>query len=184
MSLKTTPSADPQAEIPVKRRRLHYLENRQTIRSNERARLAKRTPSEKLETAWRRYSNPPIPRDGSKNSKVPRKVTVSNARVSWNDIGECFRIYMAAAVMSELFEKRYVVDHVVPLKHALVCGIHSHNNLNVISSEENALKGNIYWPNMPEVTWATLDFLVENAQYSMNLGPKLARKREKTYENP
>jgi hypothetical protein len=45
--------------------------------------------------------------------------------------------------------KLYVVDHIVPLNHPLVCGLHSQHNLRVVPWRENASKGNRWWPDMP-----------------------------------
>lgn len=42
------------------------------------------------------------------------------------------------------------VDHIVPLKSNLVCGLHCWHNLQLIDSSHNASKGNRYWPDMPE----------------------------------
>lgn len=97
--------------------------------------------------------------------------------MAWSDLDKVYRTYLAAAVMSNLLGDKYVVDHTVPLSHPLVCGLHSHTNLVVISSRENSLKGNSYWPEMPEVTWATLDFLMNSAQYLANSRPKSVQKR-------
>lgn len=94
----------------------------------------------------------------------------------WSDLDRVYLTYMAAAVMSELLGEKYVVDHTVPLNHPLVCGLHTHTNLTVISSAENGLKGNAYWPEMPEMTWATLDFLLNSAQYLTKPRPKSAKK--------
>jgi 5-methylcytosine-specific restriction endonuclease McrA len=38
----------------------------------------------------------------------------------------------------------YVVDHIVPLKHRLVCGLHAYANLQCITAEQNRLKGNTF----------------------------------------
>ena len=42
------------------------------------------------------------------------------------------------------------VDHIVPVGHPLVCGLHVEHNLRIISGEENTAKGNRWWPDMPE----------------------------------
>jgi hypothetical protein len=38
----------------------------------------------------------------------------------------------------------YVVDHIVPLAHQLVCGLHNDANTRVVTAEENARKHNSF----------------------------------------
>lgn len=41
------------------------------------------------------------------------------------------------------------VDHIIPLKSPLVCGLHVEHNLQVITGSENDRKSNHHWPDMP-----------------------------------
>lgn len=52
------------------------------------------------------------------------------------------RIYRGAGQLVE-------VDHVVPLQHSLVCGLHCEANLEVVARRFNRAKSNRYWPDMP-----------------------------------
>lgn len=38
----------------------------------------------------------------------------------------------------------YVVDHIVPLAHKLVCGLHNDANTQIVTAEENARKHNSF----------------------------------------
>jgi hypothetical protein len=57
--------------------------------------------------------------------------------------------YRLAKLRSEITGFQWQVDHIVPLKHELVCGLHCEKNMNVIPAIENISKGNRSWPDMP-----------------------------------
>lgn len=57
--------------------------------------------------------------------------------------------YRLAELRTKMLGFAWNVDHIVPLIHPKVCGLHVHNNLRVIPATENIAKGNRYWPDMP-----------------------------------
>lgn len=78
---------------------------------------------------------------------------VEPAHAGVNDADEIFRMYVAAAVMTELTGQPYVVDHIVPLASPLVSGLHCPANLEVVRKPENQAKSNLFWPQMGCVSW-------------------------------
>ena len=51
-------------------------------------------------------------------------------------------IYIESINKSENKGRLYHVDHVIPLKSKLVCGLHVHNNLRIIGQSANCKKSN------------------------------------------
>ena len=73
-------------------------------------------------------------RDASKLKATPR----------WANLRQIADIYEQARFIAGSH-----VDHIVPLRHPLVCGLHVEHNLRVIPARENCSKQNRYWPDMP-----------------------------------
>lgn len=87
----------------------------------------------------------------------PDKVAMRNAKrrarklratPAWADREAIASVYeQAQSLRNAGFDVH--VDHIVPLKSKLVCGLHVEHNLRVLPARENYSKQNRYWPDMP-----------------------------------
>lgn len=50
-------------------------------------------------------------------------------------------------------ETKGEVDHIVPISHPLVCGLHTEDNMQVVHMHYNNFKSNYFWPDMPEYSY-------------------------------
>jgi len=66
------------------------------------------------------------------------------ATPAWADRELMKSIYALVREMTEATGIPYEVDHIIPLQGKNVCGLHVHNNLQVLTQEENRHKGNKY----------------------------------------
>lgn len=61
----------------------------------------------------------------------------------WSEVDLIKDVYRKAE------EFGFEVDHVVPLQHLLVSGLHVWNNLQLLDRKVNCAKSNKHWPDMP-----------------------------------
>jgi hypothetical protein len=61
---------------------------------------------------------------------------------------------------------RWTVDHIVPIKSDIVCGLHCFDNMQLLREDDNLRKSNTWWPNMP---FEIEDMLPEFEPYQMSL---------------
>jgi len=85
---------------------------------------------------------------GEIDTNATRKLRDANTP-KWSDINEINYIYSLARDLTIGRGSPYEVDHIVPLRSPIVCGLHCEDNLRIIPQSLNRLKGNTYWPNMP-----------------------------------
>jgi hypothetical protein len=78
-----------------------------------------------------------------------RRADKLKATPGWADADKIKAIYRLGRDMTELTGIEHHVDHIVPLKSKLVCGLHCESNLRVVDAVSNLTKGNTYWPDMP-----------------------------------
>lgn len=112
-----------------------YRENNKD-RLNEKSRAAKKAYREQ---------NPEVIR--ARN--VERKAKQKRAMPVWVDRGALRRIYAECQQLNTRYGANLQVDHVVPIRSKLVCGLHVPANLQLMDATLNDSKGNRYWPDMP-----------------------------------
>lgn len=74
----------------------------------------------------------------------------SQAYPLWADDDLILMFYAEAQRLGKETGIEHHVDHIVPLDGKRVCGLHVHNNLQVITGSMNSIKSNRYWPDMWE----------------------------------
>ena len=72
-----------------------------------------------------------------------RQAAKKMALPKWADLEAMKSLYLEAGILG------LEVDHIIPLKHALVCGLHVETNLQLLTRHQNRSKRNI-WPWTPK----------------------------------
>ena len=83
-----------------------------------------------------RYQQSPKGRALKKTYRRLDKANRKQAMVSWADMDKI------AAIYKEAQERGLHVDHSIPLRHDLVCGLHVYENLQLLDPAENIRKSN------------------------------------------
>jgi hypothetical protein len=73
-------------------------------------------------------------------SKAKRRASKLQATPSWSEKELIEKVYLKATVYGAH------VDHIVPLKSEVVCGLHVWANLQLLPPTDNISKGNRSWP--------------------------------------
>jgi hypothetical protein len=71
------------------------------------------------------------------------------ATPAWADQRYIGMFYEMAREATETTGVLHHVDHIVPLRSKLVCGLHCEDNLQVLPAVDNWKKRNLHWPDMP-----------------------------------
>lgn len=76
--------------------------------------------------------------------RVRSRRHLTTRRPAWANKFFIDEIYDLARRRTKVLGEPWVVDHVVPLKNPLVCGLHVETNLRVVPRKVNAAKGNSF----------------------------------------
>lgn len=74
---------------------------------------------------------------------------ILSAMPKWASAEAICRVYEDARELTKKTGVPHQVDHIVPLRSALVSGLHVEFNLRPMPKAENNRKGNRHWPDMP-----------------------------------
>lgn len=77
---------------------------------------------------------------------VARRARKEQAKPSWNDDFAMRVTYRTAVVLGRIMKQQFHVDHIYPLQSKYMCGLHVHNNLQILPAAENMSKSNRRWP--------------------------------------
>ena len=88
--------------------------------------------------------------EADRNFEANRRAKKRNATPSWADLEAIAAVYAEAQRLTLETGIEHHVDHIVPIRSKLVCGLHVDNNLRAIPKVDNLSKGNRWWPDMPE----------------------------------
>lgn len=86
----------------------------------------------------------------AKNYSSRRYMTLRRQSLAkWASSDAIRTVYEKANELSIKFGIRFEVDHIVPLKSEIVCGLHCEDNLQLLAASLNRSKSNVEWPDMP-----------------------------------
>lgn len=71
-----------------------------------------------------------------------RRANIKRAMPAWADVDKLLDVYKQSVAISTETGVVHHVDHIVPLSHPLVCGLHVHENLQILPGVDNMEKGN------------------------------------------
>lgn len=112
------------------------------IKENDRKRHANRSEAEReKDRRWARLWKKNN-KDKVSAAKRMRLAVERTTTPSWVDKKELRKICIEASALSRATGIKYVVDHMVPLRGANVCGLNVPWNLRIITDKENVLKHN------------------------------------------
>lgn len=134
-------------------RKEYYLKNIDKERERQRKYEKENKDARKLKCKRWREENPEKRREIEaryrKNNKAKRvawqaarETRKLNACPPWASKMAIEAFYKAAQTLTEQTGIQHHVDHIVPLNHDYVCGLHVPHNLDVITAEENIQKRN------------------------------------------
>lgn len=115
----------------------YYNQNKQKAKD-----YYNRTKEARLTYQNNYWSKNPSLRSKLRNDYRVAKLSATIKSLTSSDHLELQLIYEIAQWLTQVFEEDFHVDHIVPLRHELVCGLHVPWNLQILQAKENMQKSN------------------------------------------
>lgn len=133
---------DTLGEVLLEQKREYYLANKDRILDSR-----KKYGIENKELISKRASeHKKNNRSLYNESGAHRRAMKISATVQWADREAMISKYSQAKRFGLWLGTPFHVDHIIPLLHPLVCGLHNEHNLQVITARENLVKNNKFNP--------------------------------------
>jgi 5-methylcytosine-specific restriction endonuclease McrA len=71
-----------------------------------------------------------------------RKALHKKITPSWANLDAIRQVYIESKLLTTTTGIPHVVDHIIPRKHPLVCGLHNEFNLQILTRKDNSKKSN------------------------------------------
>jgi hypothetical protein len=115
-----------------------YLDNREQVIAA--AKTCPPTQKKEYQNAWKERNKTWVRADTKSRRRKHREATPK--WLTTLQKATMREIYKIAITMTQTTGEQYVVDHIVPLRSEVVCGLHVPWNLRVITRDENLRKSN------------------------------------------
>lgn len=109
--------------------------------------------SESYKLVQEEYHKSPHGKASLRRNCSKRKTKIKQATPSWVKQDELNVFYVEAARLENKLGIKYNVDHIVPLKHPLVCGLNVPWNLQILTETENKIKSNSFDGTYDNESW-------------------------------
>lgn len=127
-----------QTEANRAAKRRYYEKNREAVIARAIARPAEEKRAAR--NAWKERNRLWVLADTKNRRRRHREATPP--WITRSQKIEMRELYKIAITMTQTTGVQYVIDHIIPLRSDLVCGLHVPWNLQVITQEENLRKSN------------------------------------------